>query len=353
MLHTFAIISIWSRDHCFLYYTGGIQEEKYHAASCNPASQGRLEGKGDAQAQRTLALGLLALCWLLAGGVFVAVKWAGPFTPPWTMVFFRMAIATLCLLPFATSHFKAMATQLRSHFMAIILTAVALALTQGCLFIGLGYTTAITASVIMSIWPITAIILAAVVLGERFTPRQAAGVGCCFAGVLVIVAQGDLHRLIGLDLDAGDLWILCAVAGMSVYTVLLKKVKIDLPPLPLLILLLAGATLSSTPFFVWEIVHDERIAIDWHDVVVIAYIGIAGGGVMFLLYNTGVAVLGAAKASVTFYLQALFTAILAYLFLGEQLHPYHAAGIALIAAGIVIVTLIKQEQSDRSSAAEP
>ncbi len=308
------------------------------------------QGAATTEAQRTRALGLLVLCWLLAGGTFVAVKWAGPYTPPWTMVFFRMTLAALCLLPFATSHFKAMATQLRTHFVVIISIAVALAFTQGFMFTGLGYTTAITACIVFSIWPITAIILAALVLGERFTPWQAVGVILCFGGVLVIVAQGNPDRIVSLDFNAGDLWILGAVAGMSVYTVLLKKVKIDLPHLPLLILLLVVAALSSTPFFVWEILHDERIVIDWHDILVFAYIGIIGGGVMFLLYNTGLALLGAAEASVTFYLQALFTTILAYLFLGEKLHLYHVAGIALIASGIAIVMLVKQKPPSRSTA---
>jgi drug/metabolite transporter (DMT)-like permease len=234
----------------------------------------------------------------------------------------------------------------------IILIAVALAFTQGCLFTGLGYTTAITASIVFSIWPITAIILAALVLGERFTPWQAAGVILCFIGVLVIVARGDLERIVDLDFNAGDLWILGAVAGMSLYTVLLKKVKIDLPPLPLLILLLAIAALASAPFLVWEIFHDARIAIDWHDILALAYIGIVGGGLVFLLYNTGVVILGAAQASVTFYLQALFTAMLAYLFLGEKLHLYHMAGVILIAAGIVIVMRIKQKPPDRGAVPE-
>jgi drug/metabolite transporter (DMT)-like permease len=302
------------------------------------------------EAQRTRAFGLLVLCWLLAGGGFVAVKWAGPFTPPWTMAFFRLLLAALCLLPFARSHYRNMATQLRAQLMAIILIALALAFTQGFMFTGLAYTSAITASIVFSIWPITAIILAAVVLSERFTPWQAAGVILCFGGVLVIVAQGDPDRIVSLDFNAGDLWILGAVAGMSVYTILLKKAKIDLPPLPLLILVLATAALSSTPFFVWEIFHDARSAIDWHDIVALGYIGIIGGGVMFLLYNSGVAVLGAAEASVTFYLQALFTTVLAYLFLGEKLHLYHLAGIALIASGIVIVMLFKQKLPDRATA---
>ena len=306
------------------------------------------------EAQRSWALALLALCWLLAGGVFVAVKWAGPYTPPWTMVFFRMLIAVLCLVPFAASHFRDMGTQLRRHWAGVVLIgAVALAGTQGCLFVGLGYTSAITASIVMSIWPITAIILATVVLHERLTVWQAVGVILCLGGVLVIIAQGDLHRLVALDLNAGDLWILGAVLGMSLYTVLLKKVGIDLPPLPLLILILAAATLSSAPFFVWEIFHDPRIAVDWHDILVIAYIGIAGGGLMFLLYNTGVAILGASTASVTFYAQALFTAILAYLLLGERLHLYHLAGVVLIASGIAIVTILKRDRSTRPAPLPP
>ena len=62
---------------------------------------------------------------------------------------------------------------------------------------------------------------------------------------------------------------------------------------------------------------------------------------MYLLFNTGIAMLGAAKASVTCYPQTLFTVILAYLLLGEQLHSYHAVGIALIAMGIIFATIIK------------
>jgi drug/metabolite transporter (DMT)-like permease len=71
--------------------------------------QATAQGTAQREAQRTRALGLLVLCWLLAAGVFVAAKWAGPFTPPWTLVFFRMLLAVLCLLPFAASRFKTMA----------------------------------------------------------------------------------------------------------------------------------------------------------------------------------------------------------------------------------------------------
>ena len=292
--------------------------------------------------ERNQALGLLALCWLLAAGVFIAVKWAGTYTPPWTLVFFRLLFATLFLLPFVISRYREMAARLRDHYKVILLIgALGLALTQGVLFTALHHSSAINVGIMFSVWPITAIILAAVFLGDRMTLLQTFGVILCFSGVLVIIAQGSADIIIHMGVNRGDLLVLVAVMCFSFYTVMIKRIKVDLTGLPLLVLILGSATLASAPFFVWEILYDPRITVDWRDIAAIAYVAIPGGGIMYLLFNTGIAMLGAAKASVTFYLQTLFTVVLAYLLLGEQLHSYHAVGIALIAMGIVFVTIIK------------
>ena len=313
-----------------------------------------IKGQSQQAAQTTgetnEALGLLAFCWLLAAGVFIVVKWAGTYTPPWTIVFFRLLFATLFLLPFVASHFREMGARLRDHYMVILsIGALGLALTQGALFTALHHSSAINVGIVFSVWPITAMILAAVFLGDRLTLLQVFGVILCFAGVLVVIAQGNPDTIINMGANTGDLLVLAAVLSFSFYTVMIKKVTIDLAALPLLVLILGSATLASSPFFVWEIFNDARITVDWHDIAAIAYVAIPGGGIMYLLFNTGIAVLGASKASVTFYLQTLFTVILAHFLLGEQLHFYHAAGIALIATGIIIVTLIKPGNSAERS----
>ena len=304
--------------------------------------KGQPQAAAQTPGERNEALGLLALCWLLSAGVFIAVKWAGTYTPPWTLVFYRLLFALLFLLPFVASHFREMAARLREHYLVILLIgALGLAFTQGALFTALNHSTAINVGIVFSVWPISAIILAAVFLGDRLTWLQVFGVFLCFGGVLVVVAQGHPDTIIHMGANKGDLLVLVAILCFSFYTVMIKKVKIKLAALPLLVLILGAATLASAPFYIWEIVHDERIAVDWHDLVAIAYVAIPGGGIMYLLFNTGIAMLGAAKASVTFYLQTFFTVILAYFLLGEQLHAYHAVGIALIATGIIIVTMIK------------
>ncbi|MDX2418625.1 MAG: DMT family transporter [Xanthomonadales bacterium] len=310
--------------------------------------KGQPQGAAQTPGETNEALGLLAFCWLLAASVFIAVKWAGTYTPPWTLVFFRLLFATLFLLPFVASHFREMAARLRNHYWIIIpIGAFGLAFTQGALFTALHHSSVINVGIVFSVWPITAIILAAVFLGDRLTLLQIFGVILCFGGVLVVVARGNPDTFINMGVNTGDLLVLAAVLCFSFYTIMIKKVTIDLAALPLLVLLLGSATLASAPFFAWEIFHDARIRVDWHDIAAIAYIAIPGGGIMYLLFNTGIAMLGAAKASVTFYLQTLFTVILAYFLLGEQLHIYHAVGIALIAIGIIIVTLIKPGSKSR------
>ena len=61
--------------------------------------------------------------------------------------------------------------------------------------------------------------------------------------------------------------------------------------------------------------------------------------IAYLFFNRGIELIGAARAGQSMHLMPVFGSILAVLFLGEQFHPYHAIGIALIAAGIVLASL--------------
>jgi hypothetical protein len=94
--------------------------------------KGQPQGAAQTPGERNEAVGLLAFCWLLTAGVFIVVKWAGTYTPPWTLVFFRLLFAMLFLLPFVASHYREMAASLRAHYKVIFpIGALGLALTQG------------------------------------------------------------------------------------------------------------------------------------------------------------------------------------------------------------------------------
>jgi drug/metabolite transporter (DMT)-like permease len=194
---------------------------------------------------------------------------------------------------------------------------------------------------ILALMPIITMILARFFLNEALGAQQIVGSVLACAGMATIIARGDLFALVRLDLNAGDLFIVAAAVCFALYTILLRKAKFDLTRLPLLVLLLIGGMISALPFYIWEIMHDERTALNAKGTLALAYAAGPGGALMYYLFNRSVEALGASKAGVFLYLQTVFVAILAYFFLGERLLPYHLVGAGFILAGVLLVTLFK------------
>jgi drug/metabolite transporter (DMT)-like permease len=302
----------------------------------------------DAKPQRpaapAAAYASATLCWLLSAGVYIAAKWVAQEMPPWALCFWRVTIAGLILLPLVRHHYGRMAQLVRARGLELlIIGGLGLALTQGLVFVGLYSTSAINAGLILALMPMFTMALAHVLLHEPMGPWQAVGLAVAFAGMVVIVVHGDLGALLRLDFSAGELWIVVAAVSFALYTVLLKRAKFDLERLPLLVVLLGAAALTALPLYVWEMLHDERTALNASGLAALAYAAIPAGALMYYLFNRSIDELGASKAGVLLYLQPIFVAGLAYALLGERLRPYHLAGAALILVGVLLVTLIKPQ----------
>ncbi len=290
----------------------------------------------------TLAYAGSVLGWLLSAGVYIAAKWAAAEMPPWTLCFWRLALACAILLPVVRGHFGDMATLLRTRIVEVALVGViGLTICQGAIYTGLQYTDATTAGIIMAICPMFTMVLAFIVLGERLGVWQGVGAAVAFVGVLVIVARGDLATLLGLKFNLGELWIILGALCWGLYTVLLKRLKFELDRLPLLVLLLGFGALGALPLYAWELLNDPRSTIDSRGLIALAYVAAPGGALMYYLYNWSVEALGASRAGLLLYLQTAFVALLAYLLLGESLHGYDLAGAAFIVAGLVLAMALK------------
>ena len=302
----------------------------------------RADGRKEAEYRPQIAYGGAILCWLLSAGVYIAAKWATADVPPWTLCFWRLSIACAILLPLAGTHFGAMARLVKSRFPELLLVGcLGLTFCQGMIYAGLQYCDATTAGIIMALAPVLTMVLAALVLGEALGIWQAIGALSSLAGVAAIIAHGDIDALLKLRFNPGELWVAGAALCWGLYTVLLRRMKFDLDRLPLLALLLGFGALAALPFYLWEIANDVRSAMTTSGYLAIGYVAIPGGALMYLLYNRSVDMLGASRAGMLLYLQTLFVAILAYIFLGEALHSYDLFGAALIVAGLLLANLFK------------
>jgi drug/metabolite transporter (DMT)-like permease len=294
------------------------------------------------------AYSLATLCWLLSAGVYIAVKAVATEMPPWTLCFWRVFLAGLILLPVIRQHWTPVVTTVRQRYLEILVVGgLGFAITQGLMFTGLNYTTAINAGLILALMPVITMILARFLLNEALRLPQIAGAVLACIGMAIIVVRGDLSALLHLQLNAGELFIVGAAICFAFYTVLLRKAKFELPRLPLLVLLLEAGAVVALPFYIWEILHDERTALNTRGLLALAYTIAPGGALMYYLFNRSVEALGASKAGVLLYLQTVFVAILAFFFLGERLLPYHFAGAGSILAGVLLTTLFKSRSTTK------
>lgn len=299
-------------------------------------------GSGSADDGAHAAYTAATLCWLLSAGVYVAAKYASADMPPWTLTFWRPLIAGLILLPFVLGHAGEMRNEIRARPWALLVVGgLGLSLSQGCIYTGLQYTTALNAGLIIALAPIITLLVAHVTLKEPLGPWQILGSVSALAGMVAIITHGDPALLLHLQLGIGDMWMVGAALCFAAYSVLLRMARFDLPRLPLLVLLLAAGVLTAAPFYGWELLHHEYARLNLSGIMALAYIAIPGGALMYYLYNYSVDALGAAKAGVFLYLQIFFVAVLAWIFLGERLEAYHYAGAGLIILGVVLVTVLK------------
>ncbi len=311
----------------------------YWSVSHAVGDRGRVSGDSEAVGY---TVGLLT--WALAGGVFVAVKLGADEMPPWTLCCWRVFLSALVLMPFVMSHHHEIVEFVRKRWPeALFIGAIGLGLTQGTIFTALTYTSAINAGIIFATTPIITMVLAHFVIHEQMNAWQAVGSAIAFLGIVMVAVHGSLDRLLDLQLRFGDLLVMAAAAMFACYTVLLKRAKFELDRLPLLFVLLCAGAISTVPFFLWEIWNGEHADLAFKGYMVLLYAAVPGGALMYLCFNWSIDVLGPLRAGTLLYTQMIFTAVLAWLILGESIEWYHYVGAGLIIVGVLFVTMLRPQ----------
>lgn len=273
---------------------------------------------------------------LFWAGNSIAGRALAGLTPPVALSFWRWAGALVLVTPLAWPHLKRDLPLLRRRWGLIVaLSLMGVASFGVLLYFGLQTTTALNSVLMQAAIPPLVMLLGWLALGDRVSRWQVAGVALSLAGVLSVVAKGRPWDLLHLGLNAGDGLILIGVALYAVYSLILRR-RPDVHPLSLLWATFVVAVLVLAPLYAQEIAAGRRITATPEALAGIAYVAVFPSFLAYLFYNRGVELAGAARASQYLHLQPIFGAVLAVLLLGEAFRPYHAAGMALILAGILV-----------------
>jgi drug/metabolite transporter (DMT)-like permease len=164
-------------------------------------------------ARPLLLLWLPPLFW---AGNLVLGRALGPSFPPVSLAVGRWLVALACLAPFIGRQAWRERALLRQHLALIVACgAFGIAGYNALGYLALRTTPAASVAFLNSTLPLM-VPLAAFALGvERVSGRTLAGIAVSFAGVVWIVARGDLQQLSGLRADGGEFLVLIAVANYS------------------------------------------------------------------------------------------------------------------------------------------
>lgn len=278
-----------------------------------------------------LLMMLPALCW--SGNAIVGKAVAG-LVPIFALAFWRWVLAAAILLPIAWPHLRHdWRAMLRAWRVMLALSFLGVAVFNSTLYIAAWSTTAINIVMLQSTMPVLIVLANFLMFGEGVRAGQAVGIAVSLAGALILVAQGDPAALARLEFNRGDLWMLAGIVSYSIYTALLRR-RPAVHGLSFASATFVIGAAMLVPLHVGQSLAGEGLPFTTTAALAILYVAVFASVLAYLSYNRAVALLGANLAGMSVHLVPVFGTILAILLLGEVPRPYHAAGIALIGAGI-------------------
>jgi drug/metabolite transporter (DMT)-like permease len=282
---------------------------------------------------------LLLVTPALSCSNMLAARWIAGEVPPVALAFWRWTLTLILLLPFvARDLFRHRGAVRREWRGLLALGALGMGICGAPVYIAAQTTTATNIGLIFAVSPIVVTLLARLLWGELLTLPRIAGIVLCLTGVLAVVLRGDPSALVRLAFTAGDLWALFAMLGWALYSILLKQNRSVLPVTPRLAAITFGGDLVMLPFLAAETALVGPPPLTPRALGAIVFVALVPGLCSYLAYSRLVAQLGPSRTSLQLYLMPLYTALLAWLLLGEQLRLYHLVGGAMILPGLFLAT---------------
>jgi len=256
--------------------------------------------------------------------------------PPGALSFSRWFLAALVLLPFVWRKLPTEWPRLKRHWRS--LTGLALLMVAGSSLsvFAVYFTTATNAVLVNASQPAITAVAAWLLARHALTERQVMGIVCAFAGITVMVFRADLGVLLGLDINIGDLIMLGAVIGWSLYAVQLHR-REYLPSGDLLLFVISVVgSIVLLPIYLVEANASGPFEFTTGVIGAMLYLTLFPTLLATLCWNLAIGTLGPNRAAIFINLIPVSGATLAMLFLGERLFTYHLVGAALVFAGIVL-----------------
>ncbi|PEW09356.1 multidrug transporter [Priestia megaterium] len=283
------------------------------------------------------AASLYALMSISFWGIsFVSTKAVLDKLDPYTLLVLRFCIGALFLLVLLVLKRYPLNIPLKYIPHLIVLGILGVFVHQVIQATALLTINASAAGWIISFSPVFTVILSVFFLHEKMTVLKASGMIVAIIGVLLVTTSNN-QQSFQLSINVGYLLMILSTLNWAIYSVLLKRLHIQLPSLVVTFYMcLIGFTLT-TPFLVrnkgWEMM-PFLTNVEW---VHLLFLGVFVSGVAYWYWAKALEVLEASQVSVFLYLEPVATLVTAILLLQEKIIPVSILGGIIIIIGVILV----------------
>ncbi|MGD9730849.1 MAG: DMT family transporter [Desulfamplus sp.] len=282
----------------------------------------------------SILLTIAVLSWslntVLAKGMINEIK-------PMSLSFFRWFTALCFILPVGLKRVIQQKEVVKQNWIKIIVLSVfSISLYNSLIYYSAQFTTATNMSFVIAATPATTFILSWLFLRQKESCFKIAGMVISLIGMMMIVFKGSLNNFLSLVVNIGDLLTFAAVVSWSIYSVLLKRIRLNIDRIAFLTIIITIGLLFIFPFYIWELCEYGPFEINIKNLSIILFLGIFPSIISYLCWNEGVKRAGPNMASMFSYLIPVFASFIAFIFLGERIQLYHILGGTVIAAGLML-----------------
>ncbi len=280
----------------------------------------------------TSVLAMSGLC-LLWGGSFISIKVCLRGIPPFGLAALRFAVVALCLVTYL--RWRGIGLWFgRVTFRWIAASGLLLCVQMVVLFVGIKFTTAGRASILLNLQPFFVLLMAHFFLDrDSLTVRKLMGMAVAFLGIVVLFSdRWTATEPWGL---VGDILVVMSALGWSMQIVLLKRPLSHLPP---------ESVVAWQSFFVTSVVGVVALVFEGPEgyritpIVVGAFLYLSlVAAFCFVVYVHLVQRTLATQLHSFVFLTPVFAVMGSALLLGEAVGWPLLAGLFGVAVGIVIV----------------
>jgi drug/metabolite transporter (DMT)-like permease len=281
---------------------------------------------------------LLLLTSLLWGGNFIVGKTLVDHASPITLTILRWTIAIICLVPLVWHKEKRLIPPKNALLPLFLMGITGVALFQALQFMALEKTSATNVGLISTLNMFSIAAFSFFFLKEKMNSLQFLSMFVSLFGVLLVLSKGNLELLFSMEFNVGDLYMMAAVGMWGIYSVCSKWAMSFVSPMMSILYSGIFGLLVLLPFGTADFTVTDVSA---SFLLSILYTGLISTVLCMVLWNIGISQLGPSASGLFLNFNPIFTALLAFIFLGEVMNWIQAIGSIIVIAGCFLFSALK------------